>query len=48
MNLNPTPGIACGINLDYDFVPKMLQSKGYKSYALGKVARSHFSLSLAH
>lgn len=36
MNLNPTPGIACGINKDYDFVPKMLQKAGYKSAALGK------------
>jgi arylsulfatase len=37
MNLNPMPGIACGINTAFDFVPKMLQQKGYKSYALGKV-----------
>jgi arylsulfatase B/arylsulfatase I/J len=36
MNLNPMPGIACGINSAYDFVPKMLKQKGYKSYALGK------------
>lgn len=30
------PGIACGINQEYDFIPKMLKRKGYKSYALGK------------
>ena len=29
MNLNPTPGIACGINLEYDFLPKVLKQKGY-------------------
>ena len=41
-NLNPTPGIACGINTAYDFLPKVLGDaarapKPYKSYALGKV-----------
>jgi arylsulfatase A-like enzyme len=36
MNLNPMPGIACGVNLEYDFAPKMLQRAGYKSYMLGK------------
>eukprot|EP00037_Helgoeca_nana_P018477 m.176803 g.176803 ORF g.176803 m.176803 type:complete len:685 (-) comp24460_c0_seq1:2944-4998(-) len=36
MNLNPTPGIACGINLKYDFLPKMLKQKGYATWALGK------------
>jgi hypothetical protein len=36
MNLNPTPGIACGINLKYDFLPKMLKQKGYQAWALGK------------
>jgi len=44
-NLNPTPGIACGIHTAYDFLPKVLgdaarfSSPGqtpYKSYALGK------------
>ena len=24
MNLNPTPGIACGIHTSYDFLPKVL------------------------
>lgn len=38
MNLNPTPGIACGINLKYDFMPKMLKQKGYETWALGKVS----------
>eukprot|EP00041_Stephanoeca_diplocostata_P011247 m.182865 g.182865 ORF g.182865 m.182865 type:complete len:715 (+) comp18473_c0_seq2:123-2267(+) len=36
MNLNPTPGIACGINLKYDFLPKVLKQKGYATWALGK------------
>lgn len=36
MNLNPTPGIACGINLAYDFLPKVLKQKGYATWALGK------------
>ena len=37
MNLNPMPGIACGINLKYDFLPKVLKQKGYATWALGKV-----------
>jgi len=36
MNLNPTPGIACGINTKYDFLPKVLKKAGYATYALGK------------
>jgi arylsulfatase A-like enzyme len=44
MNLNPTPGIACGINLKYDFLPKMLKQKGYATWALGKV---RFSLTFS-
>eukprot|EP00040_Diaphanoeca_grandis_P004497 m.29078 g.29078 ORF g.29078 m.29078 type:complete len:692 (+) comp16037_c0_seq1:36-2111(+) len=36
MNLNPTPGIACGINLKYDFLPKVLKPQGYTTWALGK------------
>ena len=39
MNLNPMPGIACGINTNYEFLPKMLATKtstSYTSYALGK------------
>ena len=33
---NLCAGIACGINLEYSFIPEMLESRGYKSYALGK------------
>ena len=37
MNLNPTPGIACGINLNYTFMPKLLKERaGYTTWALGK------------
>ena len=36
MNLNPMPGIACGINLKYDFLPKVLKQAGYSTWALGK------------
>eukprot|EP00750_Incisomonas_marina_P008709 INCI1561.3.p1 GENE.INCI1561.3~~INCI1561.3.p1 ORF type:complete len:569 (-),score=75.29 INCI1561.3:29-1735(-) len=36
MNLNPTPGIACGINLNYTFLPAVLKTQGYKTWALGK------------
>lgn len=36
MNLNPMPGVACGINLAYKFLPEVLAGAGYKSYALGK------------
>ena len=39
MNLNPTPGIACGINTNYDFLPAILKksSEGpYTNFALGK------------
>ena len=35
-NLNPMPGIACGINLEYDFIAKVLKKEGYATYALGK------------
>ena len=40
-NLNPTPGIACGIHTAFDFLPKVLGDPTrvkmpYKSYALGK------------
>jgi arylsulfatase A-like enzyme len=41
MNLNPTPGIACGINLNYTFMPALLKNAGYVSYALGKVFATH-------
>eukprot|EP01043_Picozoa_sp_COSAG02_P042459 COSAG02_NODE_3612_length_6484_cov_22.155834_2_plen_148_part_00 len=40
MNLNPMPGVACGINLKYDFIAEVLHRAGYKTAALGKV-RSH-------
>jgi arylsulfatase B len=36
MNLNPMPGIACGINLGYSFMPAVLKRAGYKTLALGK------------
>jgi arylsulfatase B len=38
MNLNPMPGIACGINLAYDFLPALLKKAPapYTSFALGK------------
>jgi arylsulfatase B/arylsulfatase I/J len=36
MNLNPMPGIACGISLEYAFMPKMLKEAGYATWALGK------------
>ena len=38
MNLNPTPGIACGINTAYDFLPALLKKAPlpYTSFALGK------------
>ena len=37
MNLNPMPGIACGINTAYHFLPQVLRDNaGYRSYALGK------------
>lgn len=36
MNLNPTPGIACGINLNYTFMPGVLKKAGYTTWALGK------------
>ena len=36
MNLNPTPGIACGINLEYSFLSKVLKGVGYKTAAVGK------------
>eukprot|EP01052_Picozoa_sp_SAG31_P060687 SAG31_NODE_19837_length_590_cov_1.274949_2_plen_124_part_00 len=35
MNLNPMPGIACGIALQYDFMPKVLRKVGYKTVRLG-------------
>lgn len=34
MNLNPTPGIACGISLKYDFLPKMLKPLGYETWSV--------------
>lgn len=37
MNLNPMPGVACGINLKYDFIAEVLRRSGYKTAALGKV-----------
>ena len=37
LNLNPTPGIACGINLEYDFTGSVMKKLGYKTAALGKV-----------
>ena len=36
MNLNPMPGVACGINLKYDFIAKVLKRAGYRTAALGK------------
>jgi arylsulfatase A-like enzyme len=36
MNLNPTPGIACGINLNYTFLPALLKRQNYTTWALGK------------
>lgn len=36
LNLNPTPGIACGINTAYAYLPELLSRAGYVSYALGK------------
>lgn len=36
MNLNPTPGIACGINLQYQFIAEVLKRAGYRTHALGK------------
>jgi arylsulfatase A-like enzyme len=38
MNLNPMPGVACGINLQYDFIAQVLRRAGYKTAALGKVS----------
>lgn len=35
-NLNPTPGIACGINLDYKMLGDVMTGAGYRSAALGK------------
>lgn len=35
-NLNPTPGVACGINLTYSFLPKLLKTQGYHTVAQGK------------
>ena len=35
-NLNPTPGIACGINLKYKFIPQLLKERAnYSTWALG-------------
>jgi len=37
MNLNPMPGVACGIHTAYDFLPKVLGDRaGYRSHSLGK------------
>ena len=37
MNLNPMPGVACGINLEYSFMPRLLKERaGYATWALGK------------
>ena len=36
LNLNPTPGIACGIHTEYAYLPELLSRAGYVSYALGK------------
>ena len=36
-NLNPMPGIACGINLKYKFIPQLLKERAnYTTWALGK------------
>lgn len=36
-NLNPMPGIACGINLKYKFIAELLKEKAnYTTWALGK------------
>jgi hypothetical protein len=39
LNLNPMPGIACGISPAYDFLPALLKKAPvkYASFALGKV-----------
>ena len=42
MNLNPTPGIACGIALDYAFMPAVLKKQGYRTAALGKWHLGYF------
>ena len=37
LNLNPSPGIACGVNLSYTFLPELLRRHaGYATWALGK------------
>jgi len=41
-NLNPTPGIACGINLKYDFMSAVLRKAGYRTHALGKWHLGYF------
>ena len=35
-NLNPTPGIACGINLKYKMLPEVLKQANYTTWAFGK------------
>ena len=34
---NPTPGIACGISLEYRFIADVLKGAGYRTAALGPV-----------
>ena len=41
MNLNPMPGVACGINLEYNFTGAVMKQLGYKTAALGKVRPQH-------
>ena len=36
MNLNPMPGIACGIDPKYKFISDVLRGAGYTTWALGK------------
>ena len=40
LNLNPMPGVACGINLEYNFTGAVMKQLGYKTAALGKVGVS--------
>lgn len=37
MNLNPSDSAACGINLEYKFIPEILRKqKSYSTHAIGK------------
>ena len=41
MNLNPMPGVACGINLKYQFIAEVLKRAGYVSRAAHPPAHRH-------